>query len=89
MAYLLSNICTKITGIGQLLLKLSLVDGWYPLTYSPHWGLYQALSSCQISSISLVWPTNKSKRHVSACTPCGNKKDRSTFGKVIYTGKCI
>jgi len=30
MAYLLSNICTKITGIGQLLLKLSLVVGWYP-----------------------------------------------------------
>jgi len=30
MAYLLSSICTKITGIGQLLLKLSLVVGWYP-----------------------------------------------------------
>jgi len=30
MAYLLSNICTKITGIEQLLLKLSLVVGWYP-----------------------------------------------------------
>jgi len=30
MAYLLSNICTKITGIGQLLLKLSLGVGWYP-----------------------------------------------------------
>jgi len=29
MAYSLSNICTKITGIGQLLLKLSLVVGWY------------------------------------------------------------
>jgi len=29
MAYLLSNIYTKITGIGQLLLKLSLVVGWY------------------------------------------------------------
>jgi len=29
MAYLLSNTCTKITGIGQLLLKLSLVVGWY------------------------------------------------------------
>jgi len=28
MAYLLGNICTKITGIGQLLLKLSLVVGW-------------------------------------------------------------
>jgi len=30
MAYLLSNMCTKITGIGQQLLKLSLVVGWYP-----------------------------------------------------------
>jgi len=31
MAYLLSNIYTKnYTGIGQLLLKLSLVVGWYP-----------------------------------------------------------
>jgi len=29
MAYLLSNILPKTTGIGQLLLKLSLVDGWY------------------------------------------------------------
>jgi len=27
MAYLLSNICTKITGIGQLLLKL-IVGAW-------------------------------------------------------------
>jgi len=33
MAYLLSNMCAKNTGIGQLLLKLSLVVGWY--TY---WG---------------------------------------------------
>jgi len=31
MTYLLSNMCTKITGIGQLLLKLSLVVGWYTL----------------------------------------------------------
>jgi len=30
MAYLLSNICIKYYGIGQLLLKLSLVVGWYP-----------------------------------------------------------
>ena len=30
MAYLLSNIYTQITGIGQLLLKLWLVVGWYP-----------------------------------------------------------
>jgi len=30
MEYLLNNICTKITGILQLLLKLSLVVGWYP-----------------------------------------------------------
>jgi len=29
MAYSLSNICTKITGIGQLLLTLSLVVEWY------------------------------------------------------------
>jgi len=30
MAHLLSNISAKITGVGQLLLKLSLVVGWYP-----------------------------------------------------------
>ena len=31
VAYSLSNICTKHAGIGQLLLKLSLVVGWYVL----------------------------------------------------------
>jgi len=30
MAYLLSNIVPKITRMRQLLLKLSLVVGWYP-----------------------------------------------------------
>jgi len=30
MAYCLGNVCTKITEIGQLLLKLSLVVGLYP-----------------------------------------------------------
>jgi len=29
MTYLLGNICTKITGNGRLLLKLSSVVGWY------------------------------------------------------------
>jgi len=38
MAYLLSNTCTKIAGIGQLLLKLSLVVGWYPFSrHSVYW----------------------------------------------------
>jgi len=54
MAYLLSNICTKNTGIGQLLLKLSLVVGWYPfLRHSVQTSLCQCTavppaSSCWI-----------------------------------------
>jgi len=37
MLYLLSNICTKIIGIEQLLLKSSLEVGWYPfLRHSMH-----------------------------------------------------